>query len=144
MGAVVRVLTRLPVSDQREWDQHQRQLHFKGEFTARLLGCDTTPEVTARYYASGGIVVLKIPQMSGTSNSALAFISGLPAAITPAYDAACYVPITDNGVTAMGVLHVGPDTGITLSTDLADPLGGNFTSSGTKGIASCVVVYGLD
>lgn len=144
MAGVVRVLTRLPTTDLREWDQHQRQLNFKGEFTARLLGCTTEPTATARYYVSGGIVALKLPSLSATSNSALAFIGGLPGAITPAFDSTSYIPIIDNGVISMGSVRVGSDTGMTLSTDLADPAGANFTASGTKGFRGCTVVYGLD
>lgn len=142
MAGVVRVMRTLP-TDLPEWDRHQRQLHFKGEFVARLLGCATTPEAPARYWASGGIVVLQLPALSGTSTGALAFISGLPGAITPVRDFFNYVPITDNGATALGLVHVSSDTGITLGVGITGSLGG-FTGSGTKGIGSCVVTYALD
>lgn len=141
--SIQRNLTAIPEGPTalRNWTRFFSGLFFKREFTAILLGCDTEPSGTARYTVSAGIVCLSLPALSGTSNSALCFLSGLPAEITPAHDQQCLGRIIDNGTTSMGLIQIGIDTGITLFKDLD---GGSFTSSGTKGLKSSIVVYSLD
>jgi hypothetical protein len=90
---------------------------------------------------SAGIVCMKIPQLIAVSDTTLCFLSNLPGEITPTRDQYCLARIVDNGVTAMGIVHIGTDTGITLYADLDD---GPFTASGDKGIKSTIVTFELD
>lgn len=127
--------------DLREWTRFLAGLFYAREFTATLLGCTTEPTGTARYTVSAGIVSLCLPGLSGTSNSTLAFLDGLPEEITPEHDRPCIAAIIDNGVTAPGIVHIGTDTGITLYKDLDS---GAFTAAGTKGLRGCCITYPLD
>lgn len=128
-------------SDLREWTRYLSALFFAREWTTSLQGCTTEPTGTARYTVSAGIVCLTLPELTAISDTTLCFLSSLPDEITPLRDHYCLVRIVDNGVTAMGLLHVSVDTGITLYADLD---GGPFTASGTKGIKDSVVCYPLD
>lgn len=127
--------------DVRDWTRFLSELFFEGEFDATLLGTDSDPSGTARYTVSAGIVCLSIPDLSGTSNSVLAFLSGLPEEITPQHDQLCLARVIDNGVTQMGLVQVGIDTGLTVFADLA---GGAFAGAGTKGVRFTNIVYPLD
>ncbi len=129
--------------DVRDWTRYLSELFFEGEFETILVGCDTNPSGTARYTVSAGIVCLHLPGLSGTSNATSAFLDGLPSEITPQHDQQCVARIIDNGVTAMGIVQIGIDTGITLCPDLDATFAG-FTASGTKGLKSSIVVYPLD
>ena len=125
----------------REWTRYLSDLFFARTWTTTLLGCATEPTGTARYTVSAGIVCLQLPDLSATSNAAQAFLSDLPSAITPEHDQYCLARLIDNGVTAVGVVQVGTDTGITLYKGLDL---GAFTASGTKGIKSSIICYSLD
>jgi hypothetical protein len=127
-------------NDLREWTRFLSALFFAREFTASLSD-GTTATGTARYTASAGIVCLAFPQMLVTSTAGIAFIDGLPDEITPQHDQQCLARIVNNGVTAMGIVQVGTDTGITLFKDLD---GNAFTAAGSKGIKSSIICYSLD
>lgn len=129
--------------DVRDWTRYLSELFFEGEFETTLVGCDTEPSGTARYTVSAGIVCLALPELSATSNSANAFLDGLPEEITPQHDQQCFARIIDNGVTSMGVVQIGIDTGITLSKDLEGAFS-TFTGSGTKGLRYSIMMYPLD
>lgn len=130
-------------TDIRDWTRYLSALLFAREFTATLVGVDSTVTGTARYTVSAGIVCLSLPALQGTSDSVNGFIDGLPDEITPEHDQQCLARIIDNGVTAMGVIQIGTDTGITLFKDLTATAGG-FTGSGTKGLKYSIVTYPLD
>jgi hypothetical protein len=138
--SVQRTFPAIP-KDDREWTRFLQGLFFTREFTTTLLGCVTEPTGVVRYTVSAGIVSMKIPQLIAVSDATLCFLGNLPDEITPARDQYCLARIVDNGVTAMGIVHIGTDTGITLYADLDD---GPFTASGDKGIKSCTLTYELD
>jgi hypothetical protein len=127
--------------DLREWSRFLGGLFYARPFTTTLLGCTTAPTATARYTVSAGIVCLALPDLSATSNSALAFLDGLPSQITPQHDQQCLARVINNGVTAVGIVQVGIDTGITLFKDID---AGAFTAAGTKGIKYSICTYPLD
>lgn len=129
--------------DNREWTAFLSQLFFARDFTVTLVGCIADVTGTARYTASAGIVCLSVPSLSGTSNSVNGFLDGLPDEITPAHDQFCLARITDNSVTAMGLVRVGSDSTLTLCKDLTGAFG-TFTAAGTKGIPFSNLVYPLD
>lgn len=135
-----RTFSAIP-SDIRDWTRFLSQLLFARTFTTALLGCTTEPTGTCRYTVSAGIVTLAIPEITGTSNSVNAFLESLPDEITPEHDQQCLARIIDNGTTAVGLVQVGTDTGITLYKNLD---AGSFTNSGTKGIKASVICYPLD
>ena len=128
-------------NDLREWSRYLSALFFAREFTAILGGCTTSPQGTARYTVSAGVVCLTLPDLSAVSNSVVGFIDGLPDEITPLHDQQCLARIINNGVTAVGLVQIGIDTGITLFKDLD---GGAFTPAGTKGLKYSIVCYPLD
>jgi len=138
--SIRRTFPAVPV-DQREWMRFLSGLFFAREFTTILGGCTTSPSGTVRYTVSAGIVCMSIPDLSGTSDSTLAFLDNLPPEITPAHDQSCMARIINNGVTAVGLVNVGIDTGITLYKDLD---AGAFTNVGTKGVKFTNIVYPLD
>jgi hypothetical protein len=126
--------------DLREWTRYLSALFYAREFTASMSD-GTSTSGTARYTVSAGIVCLALPTLLVTSTSTLSFIDNLPDEITPEHDQQCLARIVNNGVTAMGLVQIGTDTGITLFKDLD---AGAFTAAGTKGIKSSIVVYALD
>jgi hypothetical protein len=128
-------------ADLREWTRFLNALFFAREWTTTLEGCVTAPTGIARYTVSAGIVNLALPDLSATSNDTLCFLSGLPAEITPQHDQYCLARLIDNGVTAIGNVLVGIDTGITLYKGLDL---GAFTAAGTKGLKYSIVTYSLD
>lgn len=128
-------------ADLREWTRYLNALYFAREWTTTLLGCTTEPTGTARYTVSAGIVCLTLPSLSAVSDEAICFLSDLPSEITPQHDQYCLASIIDNGVTAIGQVLIGIDTGITLYKDLDL---GTFTSSGTKGLKYSILTYPLD
>ena len=130
-------------TDLRQWTSFLANLFYARDFDTSLLGCTTEPSGTARYTVSAGIVCLALPPLSATSNSVNAFLSGLPDEITPEHDQQCTARIIDNGVTAMAVVQIGTDTGITLFKDLNATVGG-FTAAGTKGLKYSILTYPLD
>lgn len=140
MTRVNRVFPAVP-DGIRQWSQYLSKLFFAREFTTTLLGCTTEPTGTVRYTVSAGIVCLTLPELLATSNSVNAYLSDLPDEITPIRDQGGIARIVNNGVTAVGQVHIGTDTGITLYSDLD---GNAFTSSGQKGVKGSVIVYSLD
>jgi len=128
-------------TDIRDWTRFLQGLFFAREWTTALEGCATRPTATARYTVSAGIACVALPGLSATSDSVLCFLSDLPSEITPQHDQYCTARIIDNGVTAMGIVMVGIDTGITLYSDLDESA---FTASGLKGIKYSIICYSLD
>lgn len=128
-------------NDLREWTRYLSALFYAREFETILVGCTSEPTGTCRYTVSAGIVCLAIPELLATSNTVNAFLDSLPDEITPEHDRQCLARIVNNGVTAVGLVQIGTDTGITLFKDID---AGAFTSPGTKGIKASVVTYPLD
>lgn len=127
-------------NDLREWTRYLQGLFYAREFTAEMVD-GTTTSGTARYTVSAGIVCLSMPTLLVTSTAGIAFIDGLPEEITPQHDQQCLARIVNNGTTAMGIVQIGSDTGITLYKDLDL---GAFTASGSKGIKASILVFALD
>lgn len=130
-------------NDLREWTRYLAGLFFAREFTISLTGLLVTASATARYTVSAGIVCLSIPDLSGTSNSVNTFLNGLPDDITPSHDQFCFCRVTDNGVTAAGLVRIGLDSSLTVTKDLTGAFG-TFTAAGTKGVGFSNLIYPLD
>jgi hypothetical protein len=113
-----------------------------GEFTATLTGCTTSPTGTVRWRVSDKVVTVQLSAISATSNSTAATLTGtVPAAITPARTQVSAARVTDNTTTAWGIFQIDNVGAITL---FPSANGGNFTSSGTKGVDVCSFTYSLD
>lgn len=129
-------------SSVREWTNYLQALFFSRSFTATLTGCtaDVTVEVT--YTAAAGIVVLHIPAVFGTSNSAGCALDGLPDELVSTRSHWLLARITDNAVTDLGVAIIPEGVNaISLGVGLS---GGAFTAAGTKGLPITTLVYALD
>jgi len=142
--SVPRDFRTLPV-DVRQWSSWFSGLFFTRYFNATLTGVDSASGQVV-YTASAGIVALHLPAMTGTSDSTAATLLGLPSDprgvnIAPARNQYCVARISDNGITAFGVVLVAPDGTVTL---YPGPALSAFTASGAKGFAECTVVYALD
>lgn len=143
--SVKRVFPAVPegASALRDWSRYLTGLFFSREFETTLVGCATAPTGVIRYTVSAGIVCMSIPGLIAVSDSVNAYLDGLPDEITPEHDQQCLARIIDNGVTGMGIVMVGIDTGITLFKDLDATVGG-FTASGDKGTRYSIITYPLD
>lgn len=136
-----RIFPSIP-DDIRAWTQYLSNLLFSRTFTATLTGCTTSPTCEVTYTASAGVVVLFIPGVNGTSNSAGAVLQGLPDELLSSNSHQMLVPIIDNGVTAVGLASI--DAGVNSIVLGTGVTGGAFTAAGVKGITRCTVVYALD
>lgn len=141
--SVRRVFPAVP-TDIREWTRFLSGLFFSRTFSVTLTGCATVPTGTIRYTMSAGVVVLQIPAIAGTSNAVDATLVGLPEELRPPSSGIrqyLVARITDNGVTAFGLLEINDTNTMNIYTGAT---GGGFTAAGTKGIQQCTVAYSID
>jgi hypothetical protein len=123
-----------------------KELYDEGTFTATLTGVSGSVTGTARYVLNGKMVTLKIPTLTGTSNTTGCTITGLPAPLNPANTHFASVQeIRENGGYYPGVLGVSSSGTITpwFRTGASGVLGTVFTASGTKGIETVTITYTL-
>lgn len=93
------------------------------------------------YYQTGttqNAVVLKFPNISGTSNSVAFTISGLPTSIWPKASQSCLTVVADNGATVIGVAQIDTNGVVTFFKDIN---GSGFTASGIKACSAYSVAY---
>jgi hypothetical protein len=111
-----------------------------GSFTANLTGCTTTITGTAHYSVNNNHVLLRIPSMSGVSNTNTMTITGLPACIQTAggYFGQAALSL-DNGSEVVAMCDV---TGGTM-TLWRNGSSTGWTNSGTKGVRAQIVAYQL-
>jgi hypothetical protein len=134
----VTLLSTLSIGNGTAIDKYE-----EGTFTGTLTGVTTTVTGTLHYTRIGKIVTLYIPPLTGTSNTTLCRITGLPASIVPASGRTHNIVaegITDNGTEYAGIISVNEVAGAgqlellfrTAANVAATP---TFTNSGTKGLA---------
>jgi hypothetical protein len=108
------------------------KFYEEGSFTATLTGCTTSPTATAQYVRVGKMVTVRLPTLTGTSNTGAMTITGFPSAIQPASAVSLPVAyVTDNGATVRYTAHaffLGGSGTLNFSGS------GLFTTSGTKGL----------
>jgi hypothetical protein len=114
-----------------------------GSFTMSLTGCTTIPTQTCFYVRIGNQVTLNVPfAITGTSNTTLATLTGIPAAITPvSWGYSFVIPVWNNTTLNPGSLQITP-SGTSLFT-LPGTGFGSFTAAGTKGVGAFTVTYFL-
>ena len=111
-------------------------------FTATCTGFTAAVTGTASYVLIGGVVVLFLPELTGTSNATTFTITGLPAAITPVQTSNHVVTITDTTTDVYGLLRLtASSTTITMLSSLQS--NGDWGNSGTKAIFPGWLSYGL-
>lgn len=117
-----------------------------GTFTGTLTGVTGTVTGTVYWERLGDVVVLRIPQLLGTSNTTACSITGLPSALWPAQ---LQRPLIDSVFS--NSVYVGQPTMIRVETtgeltlDISTVTPSGFSNTGTKGINydGQVVVYSL-
>lgn len=115
----------------------------QGNFTMGATGLTTSPTATAYYTIVGSTVILMIPQITGTSNAVSFTLTGLPSVIQPiaARSTSMSAYVTDNGSPSVeGTASVSNSSIINLSFQGS---AGGWTSSGTKAVNNCTIVYQL-
>lgn len=112
-------------------------------FTITGTGFAVNPTATARYITINNVVILFIPELTGTSNAATFTLTGLPASIVPTQTSNHVVTITDGqgGATdAYGLLRlIGASATITMISPVTRD--GTWTASGTKTIYATSITY---
>lgn len=129
LAGAFRLITSTPVS---------------GTFTGTITGLTAVVTGTVRYTLIGRIVAVRLPVLSGTSNSALCTITGLPTFLTTtSASQVCAVPaqcFMDNSVATNNVVaSVSGALPGTITFGLNGVAGG-FTAAGTKGVINAGVV----
>jgi len=120
----------------------QAAAYQSGSFAAILTGCTTVPTTTCYWVRIGNLVTLNLPgPLTGTSNTTLATITGLPPDVMPnTYGYSALLPVWNNGVLAIGAAYITAVGEITLYT-LAGGGYGGFTAAGTKGVGTFTITY---
>jgi hypothetical protein len=109
-------------------------------FTGTLTGVNST--VTGNFIAlqQGNLITLIFPTINGTSNTTSMTVTGMN--VVPNI-----IPTTDRTTAVIGALDNGANVGVIPTISATGgvisftKLGGNFTSSGTKGITPAVITY---
>ena len=117
--------------------------NITGTFTITGTGFAVNPTATARYVSLGNVVILFLPELTGTSNAATFTLTGLPAAIVPTQTSNHIVTITDGqgGATdAYGLLRL---TGGSATITMLSPVSADqtWTATGTKTLYATSVTY---
>ncbi len=117
--------------------------NITGTFTLIGTGFTINPTATARYVALGNVIILFLPQITGTSNATTFTLTGLPAAIVPTQTSNHIVTITDGqgGATdAYGLLRL---TGGSAIITMLSPVSSDqtWTPSGTKTLYATSITY---
>ena len=106
-----------------------------GTFTATGNGFSGSVTGTATYQRFGNIVVLQLPNLSGTSNATTFTVTGLPSIIQPSVARICRINAVDNGSAVVDGQTVAGFTAAsgTITIYKAANASG-WTNSGTKAI----------
>jgi len=106
---------------------------------ATLTGVTTTVQGDVTIRRSGTKVSLKLPALSGTSNSTAMSLTGL-GSLNFSSGGVVLCRVTDNGTTQIGTATIGTSS-ITFGVGAS---GASFTSSGTKGIPAQLIIFDTD
>ena len=117
--------------------------NITGTFTITGTGFAANPTATARYVSLGNVVILFLPEITGTSNAATFTLTGLPVVIVPTQTSNHIVTITDgqNGATdAYGLLRL---TGGSATITMLSPVSSDqtWTATGTKRLYATSITY---
>lgn len=110
-------------------------------YNGDLTGVSAATTVGINYFVNGNMVTLEIENAQGTSNTTACSVTGMPAAIRPAFAAIVVGRYQDNGVTYLGLVRINTNGDIELLN--AAGASAFFTASGTKGIPGQTISYRL-
>lgn len=117
---------------------YNNDLDYSGTFTATLTGVDSSVTALASYTVRGNTVSLAIPYLSGTSNTNVATITGMPAWLSPSATRS-FLGINYNAsVSIASRLSIQTDGVIMLYNGLST---GVFNTSGSKGTLGQPITY---
>lgn len=116
---------------------------LSGTFTATVTTAYFTEQATgtAYYKVENGVVTLRLPNLSGTSNSIYFVVKTLPACLTSA--GLRYIPgviATDNGVVGIANFAIN---GVDNLSVFYGAGAGDFTASGSKSLPPQCITYSL-
>ena len=118
---------------------------ISGTFVVTGTGFVANPTGTARYVILRDLVVLFLPQLSGTSNATTFTLTGMPVVIRPTQTSNHVVVLTDGQNTSTdgyGLLQLtAASTTITMVCPVTSD--GSWTSSGSKTLYATTVAYHL-
>ena len=118
-------------------------LYFaRGSFTLTLTGMTGSVTGTVTWTANGREIRLEVPttsSLTGTSNSTAMTGTGLPTVLRPRVSRISIPTVIDQGLATHAYGSVSSSTGVI--TFGGDANGGNFTNSGTKGLAAGSFAY---
>lgn len=116
---------------------YQSDGSIRASSTLTLTGCTTSPTGDADYSIADDDVKVRLPAITGTSNTTAATFTGLAAAARPATQQNVIGISTDNSVNVISIWTIGTDGTITLYNGVS----ATFTGSGTKGCAACTISF---
>lgn len=110
--------------------------NYTGTATLTLTGCTTSPTGDITYSLNGDVVTINFPEITGTSNTTSATLTGLPAEIQPATPRVVVGRTINNGTDTISLMDI---TGSVVT--LFNGTSFTFTNTGTKGQKLCSVTY---
>jgi len=114
----------------------------EGTFVATLTGITPSfPTVTAKFVRVGKMVVVTIPENTGTSNTTLATITGMPASIRPLAPVSFYGRSINSSVSAVVMFQVSTGGVIEFFSTIASAA---FNNTGLKGHGQVSFSYTLN
>lgn len=130
------------ITDMTLGNRARLMVSMTDDHAVTLTGCTTVPGGTLVLSRENSQVNIFLPTIQATSNTTAATLTpALPASYRPARQQRVPIFVTDNTVTAMGVLIIETNGTMTLN---ATPQTAAFTNSGTKGVAQGRGAYSLD
>lgn len=113
-----------------------------GSFVLTSNGFATEISVTAKYIKiNNRFVFIELPSVSGTSDSTVFELLGLPTTLYPGYDTPLTVAlIVNNSVAAFGYAGVGADNIIRMAPSAGGAFSG-WTNSGAKSLIRTTLGY---
>lgn len=115
---------------------------LSGTFVIGLTGCTATISGLATWQkaTTTSPILLLIPELTGTSNTTAATLTGMPSVLWPTVQQEVVIRTYDNGTLAFAIAAIGVDGMIQLYSSASSAV---FTNSGTKGIALSSLTYSL-
>ncbi len=109
-------------------------------FTLTAVGLSGTVTGTCSWRRLGQVIVMNVPQLSGTSTATTFTASGVPAAIRPSVAQALGASsfFQDNSATTTGTIQINTDGTMTFYKGSSSS---GWTASGTKANANMVITY---
>ena len=120
-----------PATQSASSDANTLDDYEEGSFTFTGTGLTTSPTGTAYYTKIGNQVTVKIPNITGTSNTTAFSITGLPVALRAQATYVFFARVYNNSVAYFGMLFGAHENAVDVYWDAATSA---FTASGTKGI----------